>query len=1014
MSNNPYPNTNALFRMKKSELQALAKIHNIRGRSTSTKAVLFQKLHKISQKFGNNVDKELRERRIVKPTQQIINQHSIKSVIGLTGEDLVADGQLNYVNNNIVDLASVALRELFKDNRVILANLQYVFVFVNDSEKVITIDDVRHTKAENASIITKNFKRIDILPYIPTDDSAAIVFFLGYRILYATMNSMKLSADTIRDLKAFSPTCNRKYHELTTASTSDSKLCIYETFLDVMDMHGLRYARRNEKNEQKINDLLANEGDDIMKSVKNGELVNSLELLTRKYKTIVYIVYYGTKLQKDGDMSLFSEAPIMIDNGITTLMTKENINLAINKKCFLYEKNKHVAPFIFTYNCENIEKKKREINYALRPNPIKGKVKKIANILGYDIEAYTDLSNKCIAYCVCLFGKLDGQDIRESFYGVDSIKKFVNYLSNISTKVNDKKARPQGEIPNIHIYGFNSSRFDNIFIYQELHNLDPNCNFVFAGNSIKYMKYENIKFYDISLFYKNGDLRKTTEAFGLEKEKGVFPYGFPKEDNLCYVGQIPELKYWNSEEDYDEYRNKNGDLFDMEAYTKKYCMLDSELVYEMAVIHVDNCIGEISGKKYNVVECQTAAKLSVAIFEQVFQEAPLYQSPDKIIEHERESYKGGRTEVFKKKFIRDTKNLLGYDINSAHPHSMTSLMPYKYINSIRYKDYDIPEEEITDYYCYYAKSEYVGQDKYIIPNLLIRNKGHIIACNNSDYSWHWGAELKEAIRNGFKITVRGADMYEGKTIFKSFVEHFYNERLKNKNSNIALATFYKNVLNSIYGKFGQRQFNKSELFDSVNHFYNKYPMDTVSFVDMVEIGDKLLISFSSNNNEFKGIGTLVRFSSYIAALTRCKLSQAMRDVGHENVYYCDTDSIFTTKELSNNFIDNNELGKWKLENEIMEASFLAPKSYFYVNIAGKINKKTKGMKDGLLSNEDYKAIQSGEEGVSKQFKMFIRSLECIKIIDATRTAQCVYNKRIWEENDSIPFKNIEDWSIANN
>ncbi len=52
------------------------------------------------------------------------------------------------------------------------------------------------------------------------------------------------------------------------------------------------------------------------------------------------------------------------------------------------------------------------------------------------------------------------------------------------------------------------------------------------------------------------------------------------------------------------------------------------------------------------------------------------------------------------------------------------------------------------------------------------------------------------------------------------------------------------------------------------------------------------------------------------------------DVGMENVVYCDTDSIMTTKDLSNNFIDNKELGKWKLEKTITKGYFCAPKLYY--------------------------------------------------------------------------------------
>ena len=67
----------------------------------------------------------------------------------------------------------------------------------------------------------------------------------------------------------------------------------------------------------------------------------------------------------------------------------------------------------------------------------------------------------------------------------------------------------------------------------------------------------------------------------------------------------------------------------------------------------------------------------------------------------------------------------------------------------------------------------------------------------------------------------------------------------------------------------------------------------------------------------------------ITAIGRINLVSGMLDVGFENVLYCDTDSIFSTKKMSESLIHSTELGKWKLEDEIKRALFLAPKMYCY-------------------------------------------------------------------------------------
>lgn len=47
---------------------------------------------------------------------------------------------------------------------------------------------------------------------------------------------------------------------------------------------------------------------------------------------------------------------------------------------------------------------------------------------------------------------------------------------------------------------------------------------------------------------------------------------------------------------------------------------------------------------------------------------------------------------------------------------------------------------------------------------------------------------------------------------------------------------------------------------------------------------------------------MVRFSSYITACSRINLLEGMIKVGHENVWYCDTDSIVCSKKLPESMI----------------------------------------------------------------------------------------------------------------
>jgi hypothetical protein len=662
--------------------------------------------------------------------------------------------------------------------------------------------------------------------------------------------------------------------------------------------------------------------------------------------------------------------------------------------------------------------------------------KTFAGAYGWDIETYTVENGICKPYAICVYSELNSTcggktTIQKKFYGIECVKHFCNYIDEIATPVNKEKTRPNKPIPKKYFYSFNGSRFDNLFIYAELYNREPHTKYCFAGNSIKYIKYNNINFFDIALFYNLGSLRNTSKAFGLQEEKGVFPYKFVNTDNLNYIGGVPELKYWNSKKDYNKYLdNVSKELFDMKEYTLKYCMLDSKLVFKLAEKHLDSCTGKIELKAgdmvidrkfWNVINCPTSANLSIKMNQQLFLKDNLYQSPDEIIKHERDAYKGGRTEVFKKHFKvnhkKSSDRLYYFDINSAYPAGMTQMMPYKYQQTCVRKETKMKLEEIVDYHLYYIKSIYVGSDPFFIPNLLYRTESkNIIATKNTPYSWHWGNEVKEAILNKCDIYNTKVVKYEGHTVFKEFSEYFYESRLKVKKTNIALSQFYKSVLNSQYGKYGQKCFNKSAIVKNNDELKKILKNDITKLVSFEYLDDFMLIEYKEEAQEYKSIGQLARFSSYIASTSRCKLSDMMRDVGHNNVYYCDTDSVFTSKIPSKRFLDNKILGKWKEETEtpIIEAVFLAPKVYYYTCEDEYVGKACKGINKKHLTKKNYMDLYDGTiKSIPQTRDMFFRSLDNIKILAQERNLHIVYNKRIWDGDNSEAFETVSDWKVFN-
>jgi hypothetical protein len=865
---------------------------------------------------------------------------------------------------------------------------------------------------------------------VGAEDSQSSVIVIGFKILlFLKPGKEKLSDNTIQNLKAYDSSNNIKFHEYTSASTGHNLICIYETFLHTIGKKNLKYMRKKDKNDHdKIMKELKNEGEEIEKNVKKGNLILSLELLTKKYEKDVLIVFFQNKITEE---NIFDKKPIEIIKGETKIIDDMNyLNEKYkNKEIFLYEQlpnNKgHVGPAFFNKvstkfndkkeNKNLLLKKGKTENYKLRKIKLT-KNRKIIDVLGYDCETKADLTNEGTENeyidakpgCLCISGKLNGIKVEESFYGDNIEKKFVDYLLKIRTRVNDCKTRPKHSIRNIHIYGFNNSNFDNIFFYMQIKNAIPYTEIIFASGGIKQIKFDNIRILDISLIYKNGGLRKTAESFKLEKEKGVYPYRFFKTENLYYKGKAPGLEYWNEREEYEEYIKLNGDYMDVEAYTKKYCMLDAELAYELSNKHLESAVGVINGKYYDVRKCATSANVAIKMFQQVFMDMDyLEQSIDAVVKKERDAYYGGRTEVFKKNFKQKNGSLLYYyDINSSYPSSMTKLMPYKYLRTETFEEYKVDSiDDITDYYLYKANSKYIGKNIYNIPNLLRRDeKGNIITKNNTDYGYHWGIELKEAIKNEYEIKIMEVMIYEGQAIFKEFTEYFYKKRLECKKTNLALANFCKSNLNSLYGKFAQKLFEQAILceYSEMSDLFNS---DLRIITDWRTIEDKLLISYKESGDDKQSIGNLVRFSSYIAGCSRSNLSEMMRHIGYEHIYYCDTDSIFTDKKPDDLYISDDILGKWKLEDNVTDATFLGKKFYQYETLNKKEIKKCKGIDAKKMNKQDYEDLLLGiKEKYEDKRNIFFRSYEGVKIKNVSRNVEPIYNKRIWEGNNSKPLE----------
>jgi hypothetical protein len=76
-----------------------------------------------------------------------------------------------------------------------------------------------------------------------------------------------------------------------------------------------------------------------------------------------------------------------------------------------------------------------------------------------------------------------------------------------------------------------------------------------------------------------------------------------------------------------------------------------------------------------------------------------------------------------------------------------------------------------------------------------------------------------------------------------------------------------------------------------------------------------------------------------------------------NLYYTDTDSIYTDSDIDPDLIDNKELGKLKLETINKKAIFLTPKVYCLLTESDEFIHKVKGLSHDInLTFEDFENL----------------------------------------------------------
>lgn len=262
-----------------------------------------------------------------------------------------------------------------------------------------------------------------------------------------------------------------------------------------------------------------------------------------------------------------------------------------------------------------------------------------------------------------------------------------------------------------------------------------------------------------------------------------------------------------------------------------------------------------------------------------------------------------------------------------------------------------------------------------------------------------------ARKYGYKIEVLEGYYFDDlEYIFDEFVNKC--EKLEKEQKALGSGSYivYKILRNSLYGKFAQRP--ESTTF----YLSEKEPND-----DVFPVFDKLAEPVPNlwQQQTIQEYGYIMpHWAMWITAGARAILTEMVMEIGPENVYYGDTDSVIVDRTALEHLIGTGNIsfgslyGEWKVEGKYHVFQSFAPKLYYGVKDVEKdvqeIELKHKGVPVGNISLEDMIKITKNNPCKVEFVRLnkAVRTLYNQSAVDQKRTVKVVPDGERWHLLDN--------------
>lgn len=324
----------------------------------------------------------------------------------------------------------------------------------------------------------------------------------------------------------------------------------------------------------------------------------------------------------------------------------------------------------------------------------------------------------------------------------------------------------------------------------------------------------------------------------------------------------------------------------------------------------------------------TLASQSFRSYRHRFMKTPIViHKREEVLQLERDGYMGGRVEAY---FIGTAPSQPYYklDVNSMYPYVMKS---HTYpIELVGYSENIMPGR-LWD----------LLEEYYVIADCTLKTDKPIYAYKNGHKLVYPVGEFRTVLHHTElldRMNLRARDkihrvaIYRQGDVFSSYVNYLYERKLKAEaEGNKVERHQAKILLNSLYGKFGQREFISTIQDNPEGVRYGRltgYSEALGKTVEVMYLGDQIEIRYQGGES----IYSCPSIAGAVTAYARRYLWGLIELAGFNNTYYCDTDSLIVNEQGYKNLtseIDPTRLGKLKLEGVETSLVIQGAKEYIY-------------------------------------------------------------------------------------